>query len=129
VGSQRLQVGSAFSFQLFSFSAFASPCQLWSEDFTAIRPHFAQGTFKLNFRNMCSIMQTHPNLRLAAAVILAFAKVMQTFSFRHMGEMVKAASPAAQDDFAPARRTRKRPRGFLLAPRLYRLTIIFTNCP
>jgi hypothetical protein len=32
---QRSEVGSAFSFQLFSFSAFASARQPWSEDFTA----------------------------------------------------------------------------------------------
>jgi hypothetical protein len=35
-------------------------------------------------------------------VILAFAEVMRAFSFRHMGEVVKAVFPAAQDDFAPA---------------------------
>ncbi len=78
---------------------------------------------------MRGIRKTDPNLRLAAAVILAFAEVMRAFHFRHMREMVKAASPAAQDDFAPTAGTRKRPGGFSLAPRLHRLTIIFTNCP
>jgi hypothetical protein len=35
IRGQRSEVGSAFSFQLFSFSAFALPRQLWSEGFTA----------------------------------------------------------------------------------------------